>query len=224
MTEIYRREGVTVHCGDCLPILKGLGDNSFDTVITDPPYNNGTRYDSHDDKMGREEYAAWCWEWFLECRRVASRVIIFPGPWNLDVWLSREIKPGGIGCWYKPGTAEGHQSSTVFQFVEWEPFLVYGGKRMGGTNFIHAPVNRKYKELTGEHPCPKPLHLMMEVVKRIKGESILDPFSGSFTTGAAAILAGKKFIGIEKDSGYCKAGVFRLDRILSRKMEESNVP
>ena len=41
--------------------------------------------------------------------------------------------------------------------------------------------------------------------------SFLDPFAGSFTTGAVAIASGRKFIGIEINREYIKMGLRRLD-------------
>ncbi len=40
---------------------------------------------------------------------------------------------------------------------------------------------------------------------------VLDPFAGSFTTGAVAVASGRKFIGIEINSEYIKMGLRRLD-------------
>lgn len=42
------------------------------------------------------------------------------------------------------------------------------------------------------------------------GDLILDPFSGSFTTGAVALQCGRQFIGIESDKKYCDYGIKRL--------------
>ncbi|MGT8147557.1 DNA methyltransferase, partial [Escherichia coli] len=43
------------------------------------------------------------------------------------------------------------------------------------------------------------------------GDIVLDPFAGSFTTGAVAVSSGRKFIGIEINSEYIKMGLRRLD-------------
>lgn len=44
-----------------------------------------------------------------------------------------------------------------------------------------------------------------------RGDIVLDPFAGSFTTGAVAVASGRKFIGIEINSEYIKMGLRRLD-------------
>ncbi len=111
---------VELHCGDCLDVLRTLPDGSVDAVVTDPPYNCGCRYSMHDDRMPDADYEAWCRAWFAECRRIAGRVVIFPGHGNLGMW-HRIAKPSGIGCWYKPGNPAG---GGVFQWCEWEPWLL----------------------------------------------------------------------------------------------------
>jgi DNA modification methylase len=46
----------------------------------------------------------------------------------------------------------------------------------------------------------------------IRANSILDPFLGSGTTGVAAVLAGKRFVGIEQDPAYFKYACQRIER------------
>lgn len=50
----------------------------------------------------------------------------------------------------------------------------------------------------GKHPTQKPFNLLKRVVlaSTHEGEWVLDPFTGSSTTGLAAYLYGRKFIGI----------------------------
>ena len=64
------------------------------------------------------------------------------------------------------------------------------------------------------HPCVKPLALMRYLVRLCKtptGGLVLDPFMGSGTTGCAAVLEGRDFIGIEKDAGYMAIAQRRID-------------
>lgn len=53
-----------------------------------------------------------------------------------------------------------------------------------------------------KHPTQKPLELMRWCIERTNSQTILDPFMGSGTTGVACVKLGRKFIGIEIDSGY----------------------
>jgi site-specific DNA-methyltransferase (adenine-specific) len=63
-----------------------------------------------------------------------------------------------------------------------------------------------------EHPTKKPLALMLEIVSDFTdpGETVLDPFAGSGTTGVAAIRLGRHFVGIERDPKYFALAVERL--------------
>jgi site-specific DNA-methyltransferase (adenine-specific) len=63
-----------------------------------------------------------------------------------------------------------------------------------------------------EHTTPKPVPLMLELVADFTspGETILDPFAGSGTTGVAALRLGRRFIGIEKDPTYFRLACDRL--------------
>jgi site-specific DNA-methyltransferase (adenine-specific) len=201
---------VTVICGDCLGVMKDMADCSVDAVVTDPPYNVGLAYDGYDDDRPDDEYEAWCRLWFAECCRVAKRVILFPGHGNLGMWLNIE-RPRGIGCWYKPGNPAG---GGVFQFCEWEPWLLYGsGIRIGLSNTIRATVSNQQD--TGDHPCPKPLLLMREVLKRIKKATlVLDPFAGSGSTLVAAVAEGRRAIGIELNPDYAAIARKRVQEAL----------
>ncbi|MDQ3815423.1 MAG: site-specific DNA-methyltransferase [Armatimonadota bacterium] len=64
------------------------------------------------------------------------------------------------------------------------------------------------------HPTQKPLELMQWLVRGYSnpGETVLDPFMGSGTTGAACLATGRKFIGIESDYSYYKVARARLCR------------
>lgn len=69
----------------------------------------------------------------------------------------------------------------------------------------------------GKHPTQKPLRLLYRILQTCtqKGFSILDPFSGSCTTGIAAYLMGRTFIGIDINEDYLKYGIRRLNEISS---------
>lgn len=73
-----------------------------------------------------------------------------------------------------------------------------------------APWEKK----SGKHPTQKPLPLLVRLVAMASTHSsyILDPFSGSSTTGIAANLLNRNFIGIEKEEEF-------IDMSIKRKKE-----
>ena len=64
--------------------------------------------------------------------------------------------------------------------------------------------DRNSGEVTNIHPTVKPTDLMRYLVKMVcpEGAIVLDPFTGSGSTGKASILEGRKFIGIEMTDEY----------------------
>lgn len=85
------------------------------------------------------------------------------------------------------------------------------------------------------HPTQKPESLLARVIQASTrpGETILDPFFGSGTTGAVAKKLGRNFIGIEREDDYIKAAQVRIDAIdplkdnlinLTPKREEKRIP
>ena len=195
-------------CGDCVKILRSMTDSSIELIFADPPYNNGMKYAFYDDNKSLQEYKDWCREWFLECRRVSNKVIITPGHGNIWMWGEIE-KPFGIGSWFKPG----NPASSVLGWCCWEPWMYYSNDRkiLGGPDSFRIPVT-KQKD-TGDHPCPKPLALLMKLIEKTtqKNDIVLDPFVGSGTTCLAAKLLERSYIGIDIDKSYVDHTIRRLD-------------
>ncbi len=75
-----------------------------------------------------------------------------------------------------------------------------------------------FNEREGWHPCQMPENLLKRVVSASSnpGDLVLDPFSGSGTTAAAAVQLGRDYLGIEISADYVKKSTARL-RGLSRK-------
>src|SRR3954466_5110791 len=65
------------------------------------------------------------------------------------------------------------------------------------------------------HPTQKPEALLARVILSSSrpGDTVLDPFSGTGTTGAAAKRLGRAFIGIERDPAYAAAAEARLAQV-----------
>jgi site-specific DNA-methyltransferase (adenine-specific) len=74
----------------------------------------------------------------------------------------------------------------------------------GYDKFFTVPKVRQNKDAYNFHPTIKPTELMAHLVKlsTFKGQTVLDPFMGSGSTGVACKLEGRKFIGFEIDKTY----------------------
>ena len=68
----------------------------------------------------------------------------------------------------------------------------------------HIPLTKKSEKAFGRHPTQKPEALLDRIVLASTnvGDIVMDPFTGSGTTGVAAVRHGRKFIGIDMDSDY----------------------
>lgn len=65
------------------------------------------------------------------------------------------------------------------------------------------------------HPTVKPDIVMEKIIRNVQGETICDPFMGTGSTGVAAIKAGKRFFGIEKNPVHFETACRRIEGILA---------
>lgn len=79
------------------------------------------------------------------------------------------------------------------------------------------PAIQKWEKSCGKHPTQKPLTILARtILASTKPDAwILDPFTGSSTTGIAANLLGRKFVGIDLETEYLELG-------RNRKLESEN--
>ena len=68
----------------------------------------------------------------------------------------------------------------------------------------HPPAIAQWEKSCGKHPTQKPLSVLSRIVlaSTNSGAWILDPFTGSSTTGVAANLLGRRFLGIDKEEEF----------------------
>ena len=106
---------------------------------------------------------------------------------------------------------------------------INGGKRM--SDVWNLPTTGLWEKTCGKHPTQKPLRLMYRIIMSStqSGETILDPFAGSCTTGIAANFLGRTFVGIDQDARFLDLGIKRKTEIsdvdtankIFRKMTEN---
>ena len=96
---------------------------------------------------------------------------------------------------------------------------IAGGKQM--TDVWRMPAIAPWEKSCGKHPTQKPLALVVRAIlaSTRRGACILDPFAGGGTTGIAANLTGRKFVGIDSEREYLDIAVSRR-RLLNEKNAE----
>ena len=95
------------------------------------------------------------------------------------------------------------------------------GKQM--TDVWRMPAVAKWEKSCGKHPTQKPLSLLSRIIMAStkEGEWILDPFNGSGTTGVAASLLGRKFLGIDMDSSYLELASKRREELENGEVRQA---
>lgn len=80
---------------------------------------------------------------------------------------------------------------------------------------------RKKEKVQGKHPTQKPLQLLERIVlaSTEPGQLILDPFSGSGTTGVAAARHGRRYVGMEMNDEYLDLSIRRYEAELPEEQE-----
>jgi len=188
--------------GDCLEVMKGMADKSVDAVITDPPYGVGRDkgfegFGAFGAPIARKRYQG---EWdnkrpeksyFDEILRSSNKSLIFGGNYFSD------LLPVGNHwvVWDK--------KQTMPTFGDCE--LVWTNVKRNSVKWITREWNGLLgKEENRQHATQKPLKIMKWLIVNYtnEGDTILDPFMGSGTTGVACVQTGRNFIGIEIDPTY----------------------
>lgn len=218
----------TIYHGDCLEIMREL--EVVDHVISDPPYEDELhkamgrirRADGREmvDNLGFEGVQDIRRETAAHCARLSSGwVILFTLAEGVRAWRdelqANKAKYDTCLFWIKPdatprmngqGAARGAECAVTAWcgpgYRSWNA----GGKRGVYTHLTNQP------DRSSGHPTEKPLPLMLELISDFTkpGQTILDPFMGSGTTGVAALRLGRKFIGIEKERKYYDAARVRI--------------
>lgn len=230
----------TLHHGDCLDPVSGLAslpDRSVDHVITDPPYEaeahtKGRRIKGRSIGGGAHKMVAAPLDFApisedartlsaAHFARIARRwIIVFCQSEAAHRWASA-LSAGGAdyvrtGVWIKPDAQP--QLTGDRPGVGYETLVIAHAKRdagrmrWNGGGGVAVWRYNKSGPAANIHSTQKPIDLMLALVRDFTdpGETILDPFAGSGTTGAACIQLGRSFIGWERDANYHAVASKRL--------------
>lgn len=230
----YADEAMTLWLGDCMDVLPTLGP--VDHVVTDPPYSEHThakqwigaaltqdgakRVSTAHSGLGFEALTPHLrWRIAKEATRLAAR------------WTLAFCDVESVAAWRTDVLAAGldYVRACIWDKIDGAPQFT-GDRPAAGAEAIicaHRTGEKRWNAggkrgvyrhaVNGErgakpHPSTKPLALMCELIGDFtdEGETILDPFAGSGTTGVAAKLNGRKAILIEKNEAYCTIAAKRL--------------
>lgn len=230
----------TLHRGDMLRWLTEQPDGAFDALITDPPYSSGgqfrgDRMGSTDDKYTQREFRGarpdfegdnrdqhsfltWMAIWLMEVKRVlrpGAPVVVF-SDWRQYPTMSDALQAGGmvwrgVAIWDKTEGARPQMGAfrNQVEYILWGSNGPFQGSEAVGClpGVFRYPVKQSDKH----HQTGKPTPLMRDVVRICPpGGVVLDPFAGSGTTGVAALLEGRRFVGCELSEAYHAIASTRL--------------
>ena len=104
------------------------------------------------------------------------------------------------------------------------PSNIIGEVQEEHQKYFYAPrVTRKERGEYNNHPTPKPISLMSYLIRIYSppGSTVLDPFCGSGSTGIAALLEGREFIGIDMEQEYIDISERRINDHCEEKLNST---
>lgn len=223
--------GVTLYQGDCLDILPTLEAGSVDAVVTDPPYlvrGDKVPIRGRGVVAPTEDSFAVGLEWGYSLDWVQAVATLNPQHWivfcnyrmlgNLQTEIERFARIAGVFVWRKSNAPRMTRNVPRLdcEFIVWAKSSSATNVRAReftsqvldvpmpqagcfATERVLMPDSKK-----AAHPTQKPMAVILPFLNHLTepGQTILDPFMGSGTTGVACVQTGRNFIGIEKDAGY----------------------
>lgn len=141
---------------------------------------------------------------------------------NVVTW-AKTNPPPNISCRYFTFSTEfiiwARKSSKVPHYYNYHLMKqINAGKQM--TDIWRLPAIARWEKSCGKHPTQKPLSVLVRIIlaSTQKGAWILDPFTGSSTTGIAANLLERRFLGIDKEEEF-----LLMSKARKMEIEQSSV-
>jgi site-specific DNA-methyltransferase (adenine-specific) len=212
--------------GDCTRVLSRFAAGSFSLVVTDPPYMVGYR-DRSGRSVANDDNDKWLEPAFREIFRVLAEdafCVSFYG-WNQTDRFFAAWKAAGFRIAGHITFPKRYSSSVrLLRYQHESAYLLVKG-RPEPANVIGDVID--WGVCTGNklHPTQKPLSILVPLIQAFSrpGAKVLDPFMGSGSTLAAALLCGRSGTGIELENGIADVAQQRLMRIAqsgSRMMDD----
>jgi site-specific DNA-methyltransferase (adenine-specific) len=231
-----------VHCVNCVQGMKELFQNAvnIDLIVADPPYVISRESQFHtmkDRKKARTGTNFGDWdkdfsnkEWITVSYNVLKKggsLVVFNDFKKISDIIELATSLGYLYkdtlVWEKSNPMPRNRDRRYVPSLEAMIWFVKPGAKWTFNRqkqTYQAPVFRYASESGGGfkriHPTQKPVKLIEELIRihSNEGETVLDPFMGSGTTGVSSVNTKREFIGFEIDEKYCNLA---NDRIVKRK-------
>lgn len=136
---------------------------------------------------------------------------------NCITWVKTNPPPN-LSCRYFTYSAEyilwaRKEQKTPHRFNYELMKVLNGGTQM--RDVWTLPAIASWEKSCGKHPTQKPLSVLARIIlaSTEPGAWILDPFTGSSTTGIAANLLGRRFLGIDREESFLKMSIARREEL-----------
>lgn len=238
--------------GDCLTEMMKMADGSVDLFMVSPPYNLGESsggglkgskgggkwknakladgYDGYDDAMPYGDYVAWQKAFLTECWRLIPEdgAIFYQHKNRVQDGLLRtphNLNPGlpirQIIIWDRGSS---HNFNRSFALPSHEVIYIFAKPKFRfRKGHGLKDVIRLLADKGNAHPAPFPVELPRMIIAATEAKTVCDPFCGSGSTGVAALLEGRKFVGIEQSADYCRMAEKRLVEARRERGANDNV-
>lgn len=89
-------------------------------------------------------------------------------------------------------------------------------------DFFETSVTPAGERTFGKHPTQKPVSLLSDLILLLsnEGDTVFDPFMGSGSTGVAALLHHRHFVGVDINEEYCNISRLRLERVIDEQAND----
>ena len=213
--------------GDCLQRMKEIPDNSIDLCVSDIPYKltGGGKGDGINSKRPKgilQDNAQLMKvpkfkDWLPELYRVmndGTHIYLMCNFLNLNQ-LMNDVQDAGFKTVNLLVWEKNNCTPSQFYMKNCEyTLLIRKGRSKYINNIGASKTVHKFDNIIGNkvHPTEKPIELMKFYIENSsnRGDTVLDMFMGSGSTGAACLNTNRRFIGIEMDEKYFDIAANRI--------------